>query len=185
MSSHRVEGGKVANERDGLGAVGLAVLAGSAVLGVEPAPELSIDPRERLDPAVEDVLLEVADDFVESVTAFACQLAKHRRSTVLEAKDVLLHLERNWHISIPGLGGDEVRPYKRPQPADEAHRQRQALVRRSQKASQAASTPAAGTADGLPQSPRPVLAKSAALAAATSTNPSSSTGPHGAPQPVL
>lgn len=38
------------------------------------------------------VLLQVADDFIENVVAASCQLAKHRRSNTLEAKDVQLYL---------------------------------------------------------------------------------------------
>ena len=38
------------------------------------------------------VLLQVADDFIENVVASSCQLAKHRRSNTLEAKDVQLYL---------------------------------------------------------------------------------------------
>ncbi|KAI8374952.1 transcription initiation factor TFIID subunit 12 [Choanephora cucurbitarum] len=73
-----------------------------------------IDPSERLEPEVEDILLEIADEFIESVTTFACQLAKHRKSDTLEVKDVQLHLERNWNIRIPGFAADDIRPLRKP-----------------------------------------------------------------------
>lgn len=38
------------------------------------------------------VLLEIADEFVENVALNACALAKHRRSTTVEVQDVKLHL---------------------------------------------------------------------------------------------
>ncbi|KAI8968867.1 transcription initiation factor TFIID subunit A-domain-containing protein [Mycotypha africana] len=72
-----------------------------------------IDPAERLEPEVEDILLEIADEFIESVTTFACQLAKHRKSNTLEVKDVQLHLERNWNIRIPGFAADDIRPLRK------------------------------------------------------------------------
>ncbi|KAG5438372.1 hypothetical protein PCANB_002860 [Pneumocystis canis] len=65
-----------------------------------------INPDERLDP---DLLLEVADEFVESVVSFACRLAKYRKSDTLDVKDVQLHLERNWNIRIPGYTSGEIR----------------------------------------------------------------------------
>ncbi len=81
-----------------------------------------IDPNEQLDEDVEEVkyylttnryrnqnnkwkinifkmLLQVADDFIENVINNSCQLAKHRKSNSLEAKDVQFHLGLNFWIS--------------------------------------------------------------------------------------
>lgn len=61
-----------------------------------------IDPRLSIHPQVEEFLTELADEFLENVGSFAAQLAKHRRSTVLEAKDIQFCLKKNWNIHIHG-----------------------------------------------------------------------------------
>ncbi|XP_058208376.1 transcription initiation factor TFIID subunit 12 [Rhododendron vialii] len=107
-----------------------------------------IDPSERLDPEVEDILADIADDFVESITTFGCSLAKHRKSNTLEAKDILLHLERNWNTTLPGFSGDEIKIYRKPFSSD-IHKERLAAVKRSIASVDAANTrSSAGQAAG-------------------------------------
>nr|CAG4636646.1 EOG090X0HZC [Eubosmina coregoni]SVE70163.1 EOG090X0HZC [Eubosmina coregoni] len=96
-----------------------------------------VDPNEQLDEEVEELLLQIADDFIESTVNSACQLAKHRAGQgvgpkALDVTDVQMHLERQWNMWIPGFGTDELRPYKRA-PITEAHRQRMALIRKQMK----------------------------------------------------
>ncbi|XP_027197121.2 uncharacterized protein LOC113791530 [Dermatophagoides pteronyssinus] len=67
-----------------------------------------VDPNEQLEEEVEDVLLSLADDFIESLVSQACMLAKHRKSNHLDVKDVQLALDMNWNMWIPGFGVDGV-----------------------------------------------------------------------------
>ncbi|NP_001040422.1 transcription initiation factor TFIID subunit 12 [Bombyx mandarina] len=89
-----------------------------------------VDPTVQLDEEVEEMLLQLADDFIDTTLNSACALAKHRHAPNVELRDVQLHLERQWNMWIPGFGNDELRPYKRAA-VTEAHRQRMALIRKS------------------------------------------------------
>ena len=89
-----------------------------------------IDPTEQLDEDVEEILLQIADDFVENTVNASCLFAKHRKVNKVEIKDVQLYLEHNWNMWIPGFGTDELRPYKRAA-VTEAHKQRLALIRKA------------------------------------------------------
>lgn len=84
-----------------------------------------VDPDEQLDEDVEEVLLDLADGFIENVVSSACAIAKHRNSTSLEVEDVKLYLERKYKIWIPGFGESKPIPKRF---SSEAHRQRMALI---------------------------------------------------------
>ncbi|XP_048225652.1 transcription initiation factor TFIID subunit 12 isoform X2 [Ricinus communis] len=114
--------------------------SGNRILSKRNIHELvtQIDPSEKLDPEVEDILADIADEFVESITTFGCSLAKHRKSDTLEAKDILLHLERNWNMTLPGFSGDEIKTYRKPLTSD-IHKERLAVIKKSILASDMAS----------------------------------------------
>ena len=79
-------------------------------------------------------MLELSDDFIESVTVGACDLALHRGSKTLEVKDVALQLETNWDITLPGYSVEEMLrlPSKR-QAVEDARRRAGAQVKKSRK----------------------------------------------------
>ncbi|CAH8339545.1 unnamed protein product [Eruca vesicaria subsp. sativa] len=109
------------------------------ILGKRSIHELlqQIDPSEKLDPEVENILSDIAEDFVESITTFGCSLAKHRKSDTLEAKDILLHVERNWNIRPPGFSSDEIKTFRKPLTTD-IHKERLAAVKKSMTVTEAA-----------------------------------------------
>ena len=80
-----------------------------------------VDPHQLLDEDVEELLMQLADDFIESAVTSSCQLARHRKSNTLESKDLQLHLERMWNMSIPGFGVEE-QPHRK-SASSEAHKQ--------------------------------------------------------------
>ncbi len=51
-----------------------------------------VDVNEQLDEDVEDLLLHIADDFIEQTVSQAAQLAKHRKASTVDVKDVQMVL---------------------------------------------------------------------------------------------
>eukprot|EP00817_Percolomonadidae_sp_ATCC50343_P004930 CAMPEP_0117428894 /NCGR_PEP_ID=MMETSP0758-20121206/8504_1 /TAXON_ID=63605 /ORGANISM="Percolomonas cosmopolitus, Strain AE-1 (ATCC 50343)" /LENGTH=188 /DNA_ID=CAMNT_0005215511 /DNA_START=25 /DNA_END=588 /DNA_ORIENTATION=+ len=62
-----------------------------------------VDPRHTLDPEVEDILLELADRFIDSVTHMTCKIAQHRQASPADIKDMKLHLEKNLGLHVKGF----------------------------------------------------------------------------------
>lgn len=75
------------------------------------------DGKTTIDGDVEELLLDLADEFVSLVTSFACRLAKHRKTDAVDVRDVQLHLERNWNIRVPGHAMDDIRAVRKWQPS--------------------------------------------------------------------
>ncbi|KAL8003605.1 putative transcription initiation factor TFIID subunit 12 domain, histone-fold protein [Plasmopara halstedii] len=103
----------------------------------------TVDPKFCFQPAVEELLLNMASDFVQDVVEFSGKLAKHRRSITLEPRDLQFCLAKNYGISLAGVlpataTGGLLRPLGqdllvRARPAKNSmHMHRMALKRNSQ-----------------------------------------------------
>lgn len=51
-----------------------------------------VDPNELLEEDVEDLMLQYSDEFVDDLVKAACVFAKHRKSNIVEVKDVQIYL---------------------------------------------------------------------------------------------
>ncbi|EJT97440.1 hypothetical protein DACRYDRAFT_59401 [Dacryopinax primogenitus] len=60
----------------------------------------SLQPELELEPNAENFLLAAADEFIESVTQFAADMALHRGSDTLEPKDLALHLGSSFPLVL-------------------------------------------------------------------------------------
>lgn len=61
----------------------------------------SINPYITMDNDIQNILIELSNDFIHNVCNISCQLAKHRQSNQLEARDVEVFLAKQYGIQIP------------------------------------------------------------------------------------
>ncbi|ORX75761.1 hypothetical protein BCR32DRAFT_237117 [Anaeromyces robustus] len=88
-----------------------------------------IDPNERLDNDVEELIMEITQQFVKEVTEFSCKLAKHRKSDLLEAKDLVLGLNMKHNIQVPGFV-DSIKPINK-KITTQRHQQKVLMIRKA------------------------------------------------------
>ena len=67
--------------------------------------------------SLSQILLSVADEFIDNVIISASRLAKLRGQQDLTIRDIQMVLERNHNIRIPGYSLDETRVVRKFQPA--------------------------------------------------------------------
>ncbi|SCV00090.1 LAME_0G07448g1_1 [Lachancea meyersii CBS 8951] len=113
------------------------------------------DGETTIDGDVEELLLDLADDFITNVTSFACRLAKHRKSDNLDVRDIQLHLERNWNIRVPGYAADEVRSTRKWNPTTSYNQKLQGInTAKAAKTASAAQAIAAQAVSGNSSKPQ-------------------------------
>ncbi|KKY15366.1 putative transcription initiation factor tfiid subunit 12 [Phaeomoniella chlamydospora] len=71
---------------------------------------------DQLSPEAEEIVLNLADQFVDDLITSACRLAKLRGQSQLDIRDVQVILERQYNIRIPGYSTDEIRTVKKIHP---------------------------------------------------------------------
>ncbi|KAJ9098344.1 hypothetical protein QFC19_006468 [Naganishia cerealis] len=65
--------------------------------------------ESRLNFVLQQVLLELADEFIDTCIEFGCRLARHRKARKLEVQDIQFYLGRDFDINIPGFSSDAIR----------------------------------------------------------------------------
>jgi transcription initiation factor TFIID subunit 12 len=80
---------------------------------LHPPLHLHPVPAATITLTIVQILLNVADDFVDNLISTACKLAKLRGAASLEQRDIQLVLERHYNIRVPGFSSDEIRTVRR------------------------------------------------------------------------
>jgi transcription initiation factor TFIID subunit 12 len=80
-----------------------------------------------LEPAAEDLLVKLGEDFFVRVAELSCKSASARESKALEIEDIKLVLERYWDIKVPEFEKEEPSKIYR---KSQAKSKREAAVRK-------------------------------------------------------
>lgn len=67
---------------------------------------LSNNTNLSIDLDVQDLLIDLADDFVKNLINFSARLANHRNSNIINLNDLQLNLNKNYNLIIPGFKND-------------------------------------------------------------------------------
>ncbi|KAL8280324.1 hypothetical protein RQP46_007241 [Phenoliferia psychrophenolica] len=92
----------------------------------------SVEPGETITDDVEQLLLGVCDEFIDSITRAACELAKHRHSETLDPQDLALHLAMKYSIKIPGFDSPPAKSHQGPRRVPSSYKERLAAVKKDQ-----------------------------------------------------
>ncbi len=57
--------------------------------------------KEYPEQEVQKILQDMAEDFVENISVFACKLAQHRGNGTLDQKDVRLAISKLYDLNLP------------------------------------------------------------------------------------
>lgn len=89
-----------------------------------------IDPSASIDALAEELILDVADDFIDSIVTFSAEVAKNRGSPTLTAEDVNFVIQSRFGTSATG-GQMEIQKQPDYSPTD-AHLKRMKAVQEAQ-----------------------------------------------------
>jgi histone H3/H4 len=90
-----------------------------------------VNPLASIDPLAEEFVLDMVDDFIDSIVLLAAQVAKNRGSATVQAEDVAFVLQRKF--GDEGLGGAKDLKKCPEFVANEAHIRRLNAVLEAQK----------------------------------------------------
>jgi transcription initiation factor TFIID subunit 12 len=63
-----------------------------------------IDPDQKVEADVNELLMDLLNEFITTTVSTSCKVAKLEKSLVLQPNHLVYNLERNYNIKVPGFG---------------------------------------------------------------------------------